>query len=157
LKFVLPIFVIVVFSAVIIRVQRNRIRTRALRHVIEGEKVTFRARVGVKVKLPMGDWSLKTLGGMELVVREDAFQVTLVHPKVGSFLGSEWYFRAADTTIETTRWRILGILPMDWIIIRNVAAEADADLAISSRHQLGAIWRALIDAGAQSLSLPPRL
>jgi hypothetical protein len=105
----------------------------------------------------MGDWSLKTLGGMELVVREDAFQVTLVHPKVGSFLGSEWYFRAADTTIETTRWRILGILPMDWIIIRNVAAEADADLAISSRHQLGAIWRALIDAGAQSLSLPPRL
>lgn len=155
MQYVLPFFVLIVFTGAISQVQRRRHQTSNLRHAIEFEKVVFRTRVHVKVRLATGDWSLKTLSGMELVVRDDAFQVTMIHSGIGGFLGSEWYFRAADSTIETTRWRILGVYPMAWIVIRDLGSRGGTSIAISTRYQLIEAWNALIRAGAQPLGLPP--
>jgi hypothetical protein len=70
----------------------------------------------VKYRLRYG-WSLKTLGGMRLVVGEHHWSLVLRYRWLGSTLGSNWTYTGEGTTIS------LGRLPFDplrdWIALEQ--------------------------------------
>ena len=100
-------------------------------------------------------WSRKTLGGMELIVRTDAIQLSLVFPALGGFLGSEWHFKAPQTTIEVSQAPSLRIYPRTWIVLRGRQLDKEAEVAVSPRDHLREAWDALVTGGATPVGPPP--
>jgi hypothetical protein len=105
--------------------------------------------------LKSGRWSTKTLGGMVLIVREDAFQVTLRSKGGGALLGSEWYFEGAKSNIRFSRDPSPNIMNRDWIIVRSHDPNGDmVELALWAKDSQRSIWDSLVEAGAWAEGLP---
>jgi hypothetical protein len=157
MQYVLIAIVIVVLVSVIVKVQVHRRRTKVRRTSVEAQKVTYEAPVDVKVIVNSGAWSRKTLGGMELIVREDSFQVTLFGPALGGILGSEWYFVARETTVEVSDVPSPSVSSRNWMVITEREADKEVKLAVATKADmsLSELWNALTLVGAQAISLPP--
>lgn len=111
--------------------------------------VDFQVRVDVKASV-LG-MMLSARGPLELIVRDDAFEIS--HPfALARFLfGQEYAYRAGDTTIEV----VPGLLH-DWIEVNGQQAGQAARIWIGRRNLNRQIWDALVHAGVHPIgsSLP---
>jgi hypothetical protein len=153
-QYVFPALVVAGITCALVRVQLKRRRLAPVRRHVEGEPVSFRTSVGVKYRPAKAYWSLKTLPGMELIVRADSFQIT---SKVGagSVLGGEWHFLGPDTTIEWSDAPARYLSTQKWIVVHGKEANEEVDLALRPPDSPRAAWDALVGVGARSLTPPP--
>jgi hypothetical protein len=100
--------------------------------------------------LSNGGWSRKTLAGMEVVIRESAFQVTLFSQPFGALLGSEWYFWGPETTIEVGQDPPLRRDNADWIVARTTVTKSSSELALAT-ESMSELWMALVSCGAEAV------
>jgi hypothetical protein len=140
----------IVLAATATSIQRKRSKISPVRRQVLDQRVIFRTRVGVKYETNIGGWSIKTLGGMELIVRENSIQVSLKFPTLGALLGSEWYFHSRDTTIGQSPAPSHNLLDRNWIIIRSEDHGSHAAVAVWSKDNNDAVWNALLASGARS-------
>ena len=151
---VLGAVAIVISGLAFAKIQRKQKGLRPLKAFAQGQEVLYRLPVAVKYKLGSG-WSIKTLAGMEVVIRSGVIGVSMTAASLGETLGSDWMFRAPETTIEVSGEPSHGIRIRQWIVLTGTEQDKSASLAISSTDRLGDIWRALVDAGARATSGPP--
>jgi hypothetical protein len=135
--------------ATITKIQRKRTKNSPLRRQVLDQRIVFRTRVNVKYLTDVGSWSIKTLGGMVLIVRENTFQVSLIFPALGALLGSGWYFNSEETTVGQSKAPSHNILDRNWIILRNADHGRHTELAVWSKDYHDAIWNALLVSGAR--------
>lgn len=151
MQYVVIVGAIVVFVGVGTQNFKRHRRLAPIRMAAQLENVTFRVDVDVKLMMPSGHWSLKTLGGMELIVREHLFQVTLRSPKKGAALGSEWFFDATKCNIDTSFEPSPKVLRRKWIVARgHEPAGKFVEIALWNRSAQTEIWNSLVAAGAWS-------
>jgi hypothetical protein len=137
------------FAVVLTRIQLRRRGDDSRRTLVLLEPVTYRCRVPVKYLL-QGTWSLKTLAGMELVVRQHSAQVTLVFPWLGAVLGCNWYFRGEEGSVETGR--LDPPLGEGWLALRGQHEGSETALALQLRGHKWDAWQRLVDAGFEPIS-----
>ena len=138
----------IVFATALAKTQRRRAKTKPLRRAVLDQNIVYRTRVDAKYVTNIGSWSIKTLGGMELIVRTNTFQVSLVFPVLGGWLGSEWYFKSDETKIEWSSAPSHRILDRNWIIIRGTENGNPVEVAVWKRDTQDVIWGALVTSGA---------
>jgi hypothetical protein len=148
-------FVVVGMSVALLRIQFRRRATAEVRRAAQAEPIRFKHSVGAKYRLPRSGWSLKTFGGMRLVVGEQHWSLVLRYRWVGALLGSEWTYPAAGTTIS------FGRLPRDplrrdWLVLDATSLPHGEVLAVNLADPRGA-WDSLIQIGAVpgNASYPP--
>jgi hypothetical protein len=139
----------IVIAATTTKIRRQRSKIAPIRKEILDQRIVFRTRVNAKYLTDAGGWSMKTLGGMELIVRANMIQVTLIFHALGGLLGSEWYFESEKTEIQHSTDPSPNFLVRDWIIIRSADLKRHAEVAIWSKENQVAIWSALVDSGAR--------
>jgi hypothetical protein len=122
--------------------------------VIDSEDLKYRTHVGVKYVLHSGSWSRKTLAGMELIVKSHTCQVTLSNPRIGGFLGCDWYFDAAKTNIETWEIPTSSDNHRKWIVLRGHEGGELVELALWNKFNQREIWAALVAAGSWPIGAP---
>jgi hypothetical protein len=146
--------VLLVFAVKVVQIQqRNR---RGGKRVKEGldEPVTFAARAQVKYVLGAGLWSTKTLGGMELAVRQSWIEVRTQPTFVGSLLGNYWCLAIDGCSMRIER---LSSDPLgrEWIVLSgNDAARGALRLAILPKQHVTDSWHALVAAGVKITDTP---
>jgi hypothetical protein len=136
------------------RVQRQREAAAPLRNQVMAQPITFRCPVAVKYRHQLG-WSTKVLRGMEIVVRDSSVQISTTRPSIGAALGSEWYFEAADTSIEVSD-APSDLTKREWIVIQASEPKA-VRLALSATNGSNSqVWDALLVGGARGFGSPPQ-
>lgn len=116
------------------------------------EPISFRCPVAVKYQNPLG-WSMKTLAGMEIIVRESTLQITQRTEWMGRLLGTNWNFDIRSTSmtwIADPSYFASGLGPWIALQYRGKNGRASA-LAVSSTEHLNEIWSALIESGVSRL------
>src|SRR5580698_9878233 len=92
----------VIMGGLIWQFRQTERDTKPIRVAAASQPITFRADVQVKVMLWTG-WSSKTLGGLEVVVRDSVVQISPYSPlnqTRGEPTSSEWILDARMTTVE---------------------------------------------------------
>ena len=133
---------------------RGWYRNTPLRREMRTRPITFRTDQ-VWVRFPASPWreSGTAVRGMELIIRGDMFRVGAPFG-----LGLNYYFRAAETTIELSRnpLRIYGLTGRrEWIVVRGRQLDREVRLAMTKRYFLEDVWNALLGAGAVPTSAGP--
>ena len=136
------------------RVHRQREAAAPLRNQVIAQPITFRCPVAVKYWHRLG-WSTKVLRGMEIVVRDSSVQVSSVRPSIGAALGSEWYFEAANTSIEVSG-EPSDLAKREWIIIQPSDPQTVRLALSASNGSNSQIWDSLLAAGAHGFGTPPQ-
>jgi hypothetical protein len=136
----------------------RRRREAPLRREVRSQEVAFWVSLA-EVKLNEGyGWprwlSLNT--SMALYVRRDSFDVSSVTPPIRVILGMEYYFKACETSIETSREPSRNSA-MNWIVVTSSQHGQEIKLAITHGDEglLHNAWNALVAAGAVSVGPPP--
>jgi hypothetical protein len=114
---------------------------KPLREEIRARPATFRLQVEVK----------DLRGGACLSVHGDAFEVAQKFPVIGFLNGTDYCYRARDTTVEAAH----GLLH-DWIMLRGMPGTGARALEIGHRKVNSLLWDALVSAGAHPLGPPPQ-
>lgn len=130
------IFLAVGFATLAVVARRRRHREAPLRQQMRARPVTFRASVQVKGES----------NPLDLIVRGDAFEVSHPFPFARFLFGSEYCYRAEDTTV-----RVVPGLRHDWIEIDGQPPGTGAWIQIWQRNMNHEIWDALVRAGAHPL------
>jgi hypothetical protein len=138
--------VVVGMSLVLLRIQFRRRATAEVRRAADAEPIHFEHPVGAKVRLRYSGWSLKTLGGMRLVVGEQHWSLVLRYRWLGALLGCNWTYSAAGTTISFGRLPF-DPLRRDWIVLDATALPHGEALAVTLPNPRRA-WDCLIGIGA---------
>jgi hypothetical protein len=111
--------------------------------------VDFSTKVMSKALLLGSDLPMRDF--LNLTVRGDAFEISHRKQSARVAFGREYCFRAADTTVTTARSQM-----QDWIVVQGLPASRNNRVWITNRGELAPIWDALVRAGAQPASPPPR-
>lgn len=137
------VIVIVAIAIVGYTVRSNLHRLRwekPLRDEMLASPATFRTEVEVQ----------DLRGPISLSVHGDAFQVTQRVPLIRFVNGTDYCYRARDTTLETAHGRL-----HDWIEIRGLPGTGAEPIRIGRRKNNRLIWDALVRAGADPIGPPP--
>ena len=140
------------------RIWFRRHREAPLRREIRTRDVTFRAVLDrVKVSEPGRRTWAGVTAPMDLLVRGDAIEVSSTVAPVRVVMGLEYYFPAAQTSIELSRSPSL-IYRGDWIVLTGRQAGKDIQVAITTMNDSALVdaWNALAGAGAIPAGLPPQ-
>ena len=141
------------------RIWSRRHREAPLRREIRARDVSFRMIPDqVRVSDP-GGWP-KWAGvsaPMSLFVKGDAIEVSSTVAALRVVMGLEYYFPAAETSIELSR-SPSRIFRRDWIVLTGRQAGKDIQVAVTTtdRSSLVEAWSALVAAGAIPAGLPPQ-
>ena len=155
------VFLAVVLAGVAVslgQVWLRRRREAPLRREMRGQDVTFRVRLP-KVKVSEGyGWPrwLSLNSSMALYVRGDSFDISSTIPPIRVVMGMEYYFKASETSIETSREPSRSAA-LNWIIVTGRQRGEKIKLAITNRNEgrLHDAWNALVAAGAIPIGPPP--
>jgi hypothetical protein len=134
---------LVVVAAVGYGIRSNLYRLRwekPLREAMRARPVTFQAQVELQDER----------GLFSLTVHGDAFEVVQGFPVIGFLNGTDYCYRAPDTTLEITH----GWLH-DWIAIRGLPGTGAEPVRIGKRKMNRQIWDVLVSAGAHPIGPPP--
>ncbi len=155
------VFLAVVLASVAVglgQVWLQRRREAPLRREIRSQDVTFWIRLPqVKVNEGYG-WPrwLSLDSSMALYVRRDSFDISSVTPPIRVVMGEEYYFKASETSIETSRdpSRNAALI---WIVVTGSQRGQEIKIAITHGNvgQLHDAWNALVAAGAIPVGPPP--
>jgi hypothetical protein len=129
-----------------------------LRHEIRSQNVTFRTGLTeVKVKEGHGwpEW-LPLRSSMALYVRGDSFDISSTTLPIRVVMGMEYYFKARETSIETSREPSRNS-KMNWIVVTGSRRGQEIKLAITNgnENRLHDAWNSLVSVGAIPVGLPP--
>lgn len=147
-----PVIVVVAVVGFIYGLYNVARRTRKitpLREEVMKFPILYRHPHPMKYSLN-GNWSLKTLAAMELIVTEGGVGMAISIRGVSDVLGSQWWARslAFEVGIE----RIAGT-PLsygsDWVVIRCNDEDNCFEVAISPAGRLNEMLAALKDAGGR--------
>jgi hypothetical protein len=149
------------FAVIFGRIWLRRHREAPLRREIRTRDVTFRTVLDrVKASDPGGraKW-VEVSAPMSLLVRGDAIEVSSSAAPLRVVMGLEYYFPAAETSVELSRSPSLLIYRRDWIVLTRRQAGKDIQVAITTMNDstLVEAWNALVNAGAIPAGLPPRV
>lgn len=154
MQYVLTVIVVAGLSLIAGRIWLRRRRETPLRREIRARDITFRAvldRVEVTEPgtLPGDDFGVPVSSPVELIIRDDAFEVSSGRP-LGRVMGLEYFFRARETSVELNRSvpRIYGTGTPPRIIVRGWQGGRKIQLTIRQKNDPLDIWNALIAAGA---------
>ena len=89
-------------------------------------------------------------GPVHLSVHGDAFEVAQRFPVIGFVNGSDYCYRAQDTTVETAHGRL-----RDWIEICGLPGTGAEPIRIGRRNMNRQLWDVLVSAGAHPIGPPP--
>jgi hypothetical protein len=156
MQYVLVTVVVAGLSLFYGRVWLRRRRQTPLRREIRARDVTFRVpldRVRVREPgwlQPDSDFDVPISSPVELIVRGDAFEISSALSLGRVVMGLEYYFRAAETSVELNRPipRIYGIDTPPQIIVRGWQAGKRVQLTVRQKKDPLKIWDALTGAGA---------
>lgn len=142
---VFTVIVVVAFVVGLARLIRRGKALQPLREAILNEPELFRCSLPVKYKTAIS-WSTKTLAGMVLVVTRSG--VALVHwsPRVGRFMGGEWFARPSDATASIETLHRLPGKPEDWLVFRSGSPAMSREIAVYPQAELGPLLAALREA-----------
>jgi hypothetical protein len=115
-------------------------RERPLRQEMHAEPATFQTWVEMQ----------DLRGPVSLSVHGDAFEIAQRVPVIGFINGSDYCYRAQDTTLETAHGRL-----HDWIEIRGLPGTGSEPIRIGRRKINRLLWDVLVDAGAHPNGPPP--
>jgi hypothetical protein len=92
---------------------------------------------------------------MALYVRGDSFDISSTNLPIRVVMGMEYYFRASETTIETSRDPSGNSAP-NWIVVTGSQRGEKIKLAITHGNEglLHDSWNALVAAGAIPIGPP---
>jgi hypothetical protein len=141
--------VIVGFAYALFKVNRKTHKLDPLRHEVMQRPILYRRSHPMKYLLN-GQWSLKTLAAMELVVTEGGVGITSRIPRASDVLGGQWWARstAFDARVEI----IAGMSLSDgseWVVIRSKDEDNSFEVAILPEGHLAEIITALREAGSR--------
>jgi hypothetical protein len=156
------VFLAVVLAGFVVglgQVWLRRRREAPLRREIRSQDVTFwTGLTEVKVKEGYGwpKW-LALRSSMALYVRGDSFDISSTILPIRVVMGMEYYFKASETSIETSRDPSTGSSALNWIIVTGSQRSEEIKLAIINRNEgrLHDAWNALVTAGAVPIGPPP--
>ena len=136
----------------------KRRREAPLRREIRSQNVTFRTNLTeVKVKEGHGwpEW-LALRSSMALYVRGDSIDISSTILPIRVVMGTEYYFKASETSIETSRDPSRSSA-LNWIVVTGSQRGKEIKLAITNRNEgrLHDAWNALTAAGAIPIGPPP--
>jgi hypothetical protein len=152
MQYVLLGLVAGVFAVVLIQDRLGRRRSATLRHEVEQQGISFRMRLD-RVKVMGSGWT-DVKGGMALIVRADTFEVTCPTPLLRAIFAMEYYFRAAETTIEVSGSPSF-IREHAWIVVTGQDGGKRTEIAMASEMHLYDAWVALVRAGTVPVGPPP--
>ena len=138
------------FVMVLVLVRRRQKSYEPMRQIAATEAPLLVVPVAVKVRHPDARrWSVRrkwsrTLGFMRLAVYPDVVAVTTA-AGAGRVLGSEWYFRPADLTMQ---WST--IYRRRWLVLSGHDGVQRIELALS-RREPEPVRDALATAGVQAI------
>ena len=160
MQWVLLAVVVTAFALGFGQVWLRRRREAPLRREIRSQNVTFwTSLTEVAVKEPYG-WPrwLALNSVMALYVRGDSFEISSTVPPIRVLMGEEYYFRARETFIETSRDPNILHSALNWIVVTGSQRGEEIKLAITKRNesQLYDAWNALVAAGAVPIGQPPQ-
>jgi hypothetical protein len=163
MQYALLAVVLAGFAICLGQVWLKRRRERPLRREIRSQSVTFWTRLPrVKVKQGYG-WPawLSLNSSMALYVRGDFFDISSSLLPIRVVMGMEYYFKASETSIETSRDPSRNSA-LNWIIVTGSQRGEEIKLAITNGNEglLQDAWNALVVAGAIPIGpgpLPARL
>ena len=144
-------FVVVFFAFALLKVNR---RTRKivdpLREEIMQRPILYRRSHTMKY-LVNGQWSIKRLAGMELIVTEGGVGMTSRVLGISDVVGSQWWARSL--AFEVNVERIARVPPIsegsDWVVIRSDEDGNAFEVAILPEGHREEILTALRKAGAR--------
>jgi hypothetical protein len=120
---------------------------KPLRDEMRARPATFRAQVAMRFL----DGPPPVRGPFSLSVHGDAFEVAQRVPVIGFLNGSDYCYRAQDSTVETVH----GVLH-DWIEICGLPGTGAEPIQISGGGQKSRLlWDVLVSAGAHPIGPPP--
>lgn len=136
----------------------RRRREAPLRREIRSQNITFWTRLTeVKVREGYGlpEW-LPLRSSMALYVRSDSLDISSTIMPVRVVMGMEYYFKASEISIETSRDPARGSA-LNWIIVTGIRHGEEIKLAITNgdESRLYDAWNALVAIGAMPIGLPP--
>ena len=131
----------------------RQLRQAPLRAALDAEPIIYRTPVRVKYRVPQtGQWSVKNLGFMELVIRETGFQITL-RSRLGPFPGSDWNFKSLGTHMREATELRSGV--RRWISVAGDEQLGTTDVVFSAAEQTGRVWDLLVGSGVTADSSRP--
>jgi len=100
--------------------------------------------------LPSSDFEVPISSPVELIIRNDTFEISSGLSLGRMAMGLEYFFRARETSVELNRRvpRIYGKDTSPRIIVRGWHAGKKIQLTIRQKNDPLPIWNALIEAGA---------
>jgi hypothetical protein len=148
---VFAVFVVLGFAFALLKVNR---RTREivdpLREEIMQRPILYRRPHTMKY-LINGQWSIKRLAGMELIVTEGGVGMTSRVLGISDVLGSQWWARSLAFEVDVER--IARVPPLsegsDWVVIRSDDDGNAFEVAILPEGHREEILTALRKAGAR--------
>jgi hypothetical protein len=126
------VWVLAVFTLCGIRMHSYFVSLREIRERVATEVVVFHAPVSVKIRVPPGIWSTKTLGGLEIYVGHSHIWVVTKPAFIGAAFASEWLFDAGQCEIRQDNGP-RDPLRRPWIVIAGRSGSRDVQIAISPR------------------------
>jgi hypothetical protein len=158
MQYVLLAVVLAVFVINLGQVWLRRRREAVLRREIRSQNVTFWTLLPqVKVNEGYG-WPrwLSLNSSMALYVRGDSFDISSTILPSRVVMGMEYYFKASETSIETSRAPSRSDA-LNWIIVTGSQRGEEIKLAITNGNagQLHDAWNALVAVGAIPIGPPP--
>jgi hypothetical protein len=158
MQYVFLAFVLAGFAVGLGQVWLNRRREAPLRREIRSQNVTFWIRLPqVKAKEGYG-WPrwLSLNSSMALYVRGDSFAISSMILPIRVVMGMEYYFKASETSIETSRDPSRNSA-LNWIVVTGSQRSEEIKLAITNGNEalLHDAWNALVAAGAIPVGPPP--
>jgi hypothetical protein len=130
------------------KVRRKTKRGETLKQEVMQVPTIYRHSHQMKYMLN-GHWSLKTLGGMVLIVTRNGVGMTIGIRGLSDVLGTQWWARSSEFRVRIER---IVRLPLsegaDWIVIQSSVEGNNFQVAILPDGNLHEILNALQEAGA---------
>jgi hypothetical protein len=139
----------------------RRRREAPLRREVRAQGITFQAVVKAKMMNTLGSES-SFRNEMNLVVRADSFEISIGFAPVRIVMGMEYYFKAAETTIELRHVtpKMPGMKAQDWIVAKTQHSGRDLQISFTNYNytntSIPAVWDALVMVGAIPIGPPPK-
>jgi hypothetical protein len=139
---------IAVFAVVLYQTRRQTMKGASLQQEVMQMPTVYRHSHQMKYMLN-GHWSMKTLGGMVLIVTKNGVGMTIRIRGVSNVIGSQWWARSSEFHVRTER---IVRLPLsegaDWIVIQSAVEGNRFEVAVLPDGNLQDVLDALQEAGA---------
>lgn len=144
--FVIVVVGIGILVAAIVRVQVRRQRNLGVRQSVSTDPIQVEVPVHVKPMVQLGIWG-KTLSMMQMQIRERSLSIiaSFNGRRLGSALGSEWYFVGSETTMRQEQ--IDSPLGNTWIALSTLQGGKRVEVAVRPKVENTDVRSALLKAG----------